>query len=185
MAANCALAAAQPQAALDRARAAYRLFQSQQSAWGQAHAGLALAQAHYAAGPVSAQLLRAASQAAVRLEALGSAEATQAHLLGGRVALDLGRRDEADRHLSTAAQSRRRGPEMARASGWLCEALRAEAAADPRRLLAACAAGWRSWMSFSSLWAPRNCGRRPQPTGPNWLSSRSVMLRGFTGPGSC
>ena len=108
---------------------------------GQAHAGLALAQAHYAAGPVSAQLLRAASQAAVRLEALGSAEATQAHLLGGRVALDLGRRDEADRHLSTAAQSRRRGPEMARASGWLCEALRAEAAADPRRLLAACRRG--------------------------------------------
>ncbi|MCW2911687.1 MAG: sle [Actinomycetia bacterium] len=140
MAANCALAAAQPQAALDRARTAYRLFQSQQSAWGQAHAGLALAQARHAAGPVSAQLLRAASQAAVRLEALGSAEATQAHLLGGRVALDLGRRDEADRHLSTAAQSRR-GPEMARASGWLCEALRAEAAADPRRLLAACRRG--------------------------------------------
>ncbi len=141
MAANCALAAAQPQAALDRARVAYRLFQSQQSAWGQAHAGLALAQARYAAGPGSAQLLRAASQVAIQLEALGSAEATQAHLLGGRVALDLGRRDEADRHLSAAAQSRRRGPAMARATGWLGEALRAEAAADPRRLLAACRRG--------------------------------------------
>jgi tetratricopeptide (TPR) repeat protein len=141
MAANCALAAAQPQAALDRARVAYRLFQSQQSAWGQAHAGLALAQARYAVGPGSAQLLRAASQVAIRLEALGSAEATQAHLLGGRVALDLGRRDEADHHLSAAAQSRRRGPPMARATGWLGEALRAEAAADPRRLLAACRRG--------------------------------------------
>jgi CHAT domain-containing protein len=86
-------------------------------------------------------LLRAASQVAIRLEALGSAEATQAHLLGGRVALDLGRRDEADCHLSAAAQSRRRGPAMARATGWLGEALRAEAAADPRRLLAACRRG--------------------------------------------
>ncbi|HZC61197.1 MAG TPA: CHAT domain-containing protein [Streptosporangiaceae bacterium] len=141
MAANCALAAAQPQAALDRARVAYRLFQSQQSAWGQAHAGLALAQARYAAGPGSAHLLRAASQVAIRLEVLGSAEATQAHLLGGRVALDLGRRDEADCHLSAAARSRRRGPAMARATGWLGEALRAEAAADPRRLLAACRRG--------------------------------------------
>jgi CHAT domain-containing protein/tetratricopeptide (TPR) repeat protein len=141
IAANCALAAAQPQAALDRARAGYRLFQSQQSAWGQAHAGLVLAQARYAAGPVSAPLLRAASRVAAQLEELGSAEAAQAHLLGGRVALDLGRRDEADRHLGAAAQSRRRGPPMARASGWLCEALRAEAAADPRRLLAACRRG--------------------------------------------
>jgi CHAT domain-containing protein len=90
---------------------------------------------------VSAQLLRAASRAAVRLEALGSADATQAHLLGGRVALDLGRRDEAERHLSAAAQSRRRGPAMARATGWLCAALQAEAAADSRHLLAACRRG--------------------------------------------
>ena len=39
MAANCALAAAQPQAAQDWAQAAYRLFRSQHSAWWQAHAG--------------------------------------------------------------------------------------------------------------------------------------------------
>ena len=90
---------------------------------------------------VSPVAQRAASREAVRLEALGSAEATQAHLLAGRVALDLGRGDEADRHLGAAAHSRRRGPAMARASGWLCEALRAEAAADPRRLLGACRRG--------------------------------------------
>jgi tetratricopeptide (TPR) repeat protein len=141
VAANCALAAGQPQAGLDRAQAAYRLFRSQQSDWGQAHAGLVLAQARYRAGAASPRLLRQASQVAIQLEALGSSEATQAHLLAGRVALDLGRRQDADRHLSAAARSRRRGPAMARASGWLGEALRAEAAAEPRRLLAACRRG--------------------------------------------
>ena len=141
MAANCALAAAQPQAALDRAQAAHRLFLSHQSAWWQAHAGLVLVQARYAAGPVSAPLLRAASRAAGRLDALRSGEATLAHLLAGRVALELGRRDDADLHLIAAARSRRRGPAMSRASGWLSEALRAEAAARPRGLLAACRRG--------------------------------------------
>src|ERR1035441_10699172 len=98
MAANCALAAAQPEAALDWAQAAYRLFRSQQSAWWQAHAGLVLIEARYAVVPVSAQLLRAANRAAVRLEALGSSEAAPAHLLTGRGALDPGRPADADRH---------------------------------------------------------------------------------------
>ena len=40
-----------------------------------------------------------------------------------------------------AARSRRRGPAVSRASGWLAEALRAQAAADPRRLFAACRRG--------------------------------------------
>src|SRR5262249_14744781 len=56
----------------------------------------------------------------------------------GRVALELGRRHDADRHLAAAASSRRRGPAMSRASGWLSEALRASAAGQPRRMLAAC-----------------------------------------------
>jgi len=141
VAAKCALAAAQPQAALDRAQAAYLLFRSQQSAWWQAHARLVLVQARYAAGPVSAELFRAASRAAAELTALGSGEATQAHLLAGRVALDLGRRGDADRHLSVAARSRRRGPPLARASGWLSQALRVEAAGDTRRMFAACRRG--------------------------------------------
>jgi len=140
-AANCALAAAQPHEAVERAQAAYRLFRSQQNGWGQAHARLVLVQARYAIGPVSGNLLRAANEAADRLEELDSGEATQAHLLAGRVALDLGRRVEADRHLGAAARPRRRGAAMARASGWLAEALRAEAADDPRRMLAACRRG--------------------------------------------
>jgi tetratricopeptide (TPR) repeat protein len=141
VAANCALAAAQPQGALDRAHAAYRLFGSQQNAWGQAHARLVLIQARYAVGPISSRLLRAGDEAAKRLDELGASAATQAHLLAGRIALDVGRGKDADRHLSAAAQGRRRGPAMVRASGWLAEALRAEAAVDPGRMLAACRRG--------------------------------------------
>jgi hypothetical protein len=40
-----------------------------------------------------------------------------------------------------AARSRRRAAALSRATGWLAEALRAEAAADPRRLLNACRRG--------------------------------------------
>jgi tetratricopeptide (TPR) repeat protein len=140
-AANCALAAAEPQEALDRARSAYRLFRSQQNAWGQAHTRLVQVQARYALGPVMGRLLGAADEAADRLEELGSGEATQAHLLAGRIALDLHRPADADCHLGAAARSRRRGPAMARANGWLGEALRAEAAAEPRLMLAACRRG--------------------------------------------
>ena len=141
MAANCALAAAHPQAAHDWAQSAYRLFRSQRSAWWQARTGRVLVEARYRAGPASPALLREASRAAARLDLLGSSDAAQAHLLAGRIALDLGRRDEADRHLAAVARTRRRGPALARVSGWLGEALRAEAADRPDRMLAACRRG--------------------------------------------
>lgn len=141
MAANCALAAAQPQAALDWAQAAYRMFRSQRSGWRQAHAARVLVQARYAVGPVSAPLLREANRSAARLDALGSSDAAQAHLLAGRIALDLGRRDDAERHLAALARTRRRGLALSRVSGWLGEALRAEAAGRPGRMLAACRRG--------------------------------------------
>ncbi len=141
MAANCALAAAQPQAALDWAQAAYRMFGSQRSAWRQAHAARVLVQSRYEVGPVSAPMLREANRSAVRLDALGSSDAAQAHLLAGRIALDLGRRDDAERHLAALARTRRRGPALSRASGWLGEALRAETAGRPGRMLAACRRG--------------------------------------------
>ena len=141
MAARCALAAAQPQAAQDWAQAGYRLCRSQRSAWWQARAAHVLVQARHAVGPVSAALLREANRAAARLEVVGSSDAAQAHLLAGRVALDLGRRDDAERHLAAAARTRRRGPPLSRASGWLGEALRAQAAGRPGRMLAACRRG--------------------------------------------
>ena len=141
MAANCALAAARPQVAQDWAQAAYRLFQSQRSTWWQAHAARVLVQARYEAGPASPALLRQANRAAAELDALGAGDAAQAHLLAGRVALKLGRRDDAERHLGAVAQTRRRGPALSRVSGWLGEALRAEAADRPGRMLAACRRG--------------------------------------------
>ena len=141
MAANCALAAARPQAAQDWARTAYRLFGSQGSAWWQAHASRVLVEARYQAGPASPTLLRGAIRAAARLDALGASDAAQAHLLAGRIALDLGRRHDADHHLTAAARTRRRGPPLARVSGWLAEALRAEAMGRPGRMLAACRRG--------------------------------------------
>jgi tetratricopeptide (TPR) repeat protein len=141
IAANCALARAQPQVAQERAQAALRLFRVQQSAWWQAHAVRVLAQARYTGGPVTPQLFRQASQLAEWLETMGSSEAAHAQLLAGRVARDLGRRSDADRHFVAAAQSRRRGAALPRASGWLAEALRAEAAGNSRRLLTACRRG--------------------------------------------
>ena len=141
MAANCALAAGQPEAALDWADAAHRLSRSHQSAWWKAHAAVVLVQARYAAGPASARLLREADRAAAGLELVGSADMARAHLLAGRVASDLGRRDDANRHFLAAAQGRRRGPALSRASGWLSEALRAEAAGQTRRMFSACGYG--------------------------------------------
>jgi tetratricopeptide (TPR) repeat protein len=141
MAANCALAAAQPQIAQDWAEAAYRLYRSQRSAWWQAHAARVLVEARYQAGPASATLLSEAVRAAKRLDAVSASAAAQAHLLAGRIALDLDRPDQAERHLVAAARARRRGPALARVSGWLGEALRAEAAGRPGPMLAACRRG--------------------------------------------
>ncbi|MEU7857208.1 CHAT domain-containing tetratricopeptide repeat protein [Nonomuraea sp. NPDC049141] len=92
-------------------------------------------------GVVSARALAEAGRLAARLAGLGSPEVWQAHLLAGRTALVLGRGREADHHLAEAARARHRGPATARAGGWLAEALRAEAAGRPRRLLHACRAG--------------------------------------------
>ncbi len=140
-AASCALAADRPDAAIERAQAARRLFRLQQRALWDAHAGLILVQARLAIGPPSSRLLTMANRAALRLDQLGSRDAAQAHLLVGRVALDLGRRREADLHLTLAARSRRHGPAMDRVVGWLSAALWAEVAGDPRRMLSACRRG--------------------------------------------
>jgi tetratricopeptide (TPR) repeat protein len=140
-AANSALAAAETQAALERAEAARRLFGAQQRPWWRAHAGFLLVQARLAAGMVTGQLLRQAERTAARLDALSAGEAPQAHLLAGRTALALARFHDADRHLAIAARARRRGPVLYRAGGWLAEALRAEAVACPRQVLNACRQG--------------------------------------------
>src|SRR6266700_347032 len=110
--ARAALAAGEPGLAATRARAARRVFTAQGRPWWRTHAGLRLLQARCASRPPSARLLRE----------------------GARVAAEL--------HLRAAARNRyRRVTALARAQGWLAEALRADAAGDRRRLLAACGRG--------------------------------------------
>jgi len=140
-AAACALAAHEPGTATDRARTAFQLFRSLRTVWGQNHARLVLLQAQYADSQLSGQLLGAAARTAQRLRQLGSTETTQASLLAGRVALGLGRRAAARRHLTDAGRGRRRGPAISRVAGWLAQALLAEAAADSRQLQTACRRG--------------------------------------------
>jgi tetratricopeptide (TPR) repeat protein len=141
MAANCALAAARPQLALDWAQTAHRLFRRQQSSWWKAQAALVVAQARHGTGVVSAPLVQQASRAALGLESLGASEAVHAHLLAGKVALQLGRRGEARRHFTAAARYRWRGPALSRARGWLGAALQAQASGNSRALFAACRRG--------------------------------------------
>jgi tetratricopeptide (TPR) repeat protein len=141
VAARCALAAAQPDRALEWAQAAHHLFSSQRSAWWRAHAASAVIQARFASGQASAGMLRQADRTAGLLEELASNEAAHARLLAGRVALELGRREDADRHFAAAARGRRRGSALTRVTGWLGAALRAQAAGQPRQLLAACREG--------------------------------------------
>ena len=140
MAARAALAAGDPATAVARATTASGLFARQRREWWRAHARLVLLRARFAAGEASGPLLHAASRTATSLHAVKSADAAQAHLLAGRVALALGR-PAAGPHLAAAARARFRGPALTRSSGWLAEALRAEAAGQPRRLLGACRRG--------------------------------------------
>jgi tetratricopeptide (TPR) repeat protein len=140
--ARAALAAGEPALAATRAQAARRLFTAQGRPWWRTHAGLLLLQARCASRPPSAGLLRQGTQLAAGLDLLGSAEAAPARLLAGQLAGALGRPAEADAQLRAAARNRyRRVTALARAQGWLAEALRADAAGDRRRLLAACGRG--------------------------------------------
>lgn len=139
---RAALAAADPAAAQSRTAAAGRLFAAQRRDWWAVHSRLVLLQSRLGAGAAPPSLLRQAAAVAQRLAELGSPESAQAHLLAGRAAVALGRAADADRHLAAAARSRTHGPALARATGWLAEALRSEAAGLPQRTLRACRHGF-------------------------------------------
>ncbi len=140
-AATAALAAGDPAKARERAGQARRLFRTQGRAPWEARAGLVLAQARYAAGEHSAALFRYAEEVAARLDASRAGEAMQAHLLAGRIALSRGSVTEAGPHLERAARARRRGPPLTRSVAWLARALQADARANARATVAACARG--------------------------------------------
>src|SRR5262249_52828168 len=139
--AGCALAAGQPAKALARATEAGRLFDRQHRRWWRAHARLARVRAGFAAGPASGALLRDAEHCVRELAALSSPDLPLAHLLARRIALALRPTGPAHQYLAAAARGHRRGPALSRAVAWLAEALRAEAAGNPRRLMRACRLG--------------------------------------------
>ena len=121
---------------------ALRLFRRQQRPWWSARAELALLLCRSAdGGDRSAALLHAARRVTARLDELDAARAVDAHLLAGRLALARGRRDEAGRHLGTAAMARHRGQLRTRSTGWLAQATWCEAEGRWRGMLAACDRG--------------------------------------------
>ena len=119
-----------------------RLFRRQQRPWWAARAELTLLLCRFAEGEDrSAALLQAARRVTARLDELDPARAVDAHLLTGRIALARGRRDEAARHLQTAAAARHRGQPRVRSVGWLAQATWCEAEGNWRGMLAACDRG--------------------------------------------
>lgn len=137
-AATAALAVHDPATAWHRAGQARRAFARQRRAWWESHAQLVELRARHDLGEMSTRLLRETTLCAAALDRCSSGDAALAHLLAGRVALGLGRRDQVRIHLTAAARDRRRGPAGSRVVGWLAEALQAEADGDARRLLHSC-----------------------------------------------
>ncbi len=87
------------------------------------------------------RLLGEADDLVSSMWASGSLDLPVALVLHGRIASDAGLADLARSSLTTAAASRRSGPPLSRASGWLAAALLADQADDRRALYAACRHG--------------------------------------------
>jgi tetratricopeptide (TPR) repeat protein len=140
-AARAARHAGDAHTAIARADMAVRLFAGQRRTWWETHARLVLIEARVAAGRGSGRLVADAAAVADRLASFGAPAAPEASLLAGRIALDLGWREDARRHLEVAARSRHSGPPLARMTGWAARALWARAVGSDRRVLEACRRG--------------------------------------------
>ncbi len=86
-------------------------------------------------------LLRESTTLIGSLRASRAVDLPVALVLHGRIAQDAGRPDEAQRSFAEAAASRRHGPPLVRATGWLAAALLAEQRQDARALHTACRRG--------------------------------------------
>ncbi|MFF1306312.1 CHAT domain-containing protein [Streptomyces sp. NPDC058307] len=140
-AARAARHAGDAHTAIARADMAVRLFAGQRRTWWETHARLVLIEARVAAGRGSGRLVADAAAVADRLASFGAPAAPEASLLAGRIALGLGWREDARRHLEVAARSRHSGPPLARMTGWAARALWARAVGSDRRVLEACRRG--------------------------------------------
>ncbi|MFJ9151234.1 CHAT domain-containing protein [Streptomyces sp. NPDC102270] len=140
-AARAARVAGDAHTAIARADMAVRLFAGQRRTWWETHARLVLIEARVAAGRGSGRLVADAAAVADRLASFGAPAAPEASLLAGRIALGLGWREDARRHLEVAARSRHGGPPLARMTGWAARALWARAVGSDRGVLEACRRG--------------------------------------------
>ncbi|NEA99218.1 CHAT domain-containing tetratricopeptide repeat protein [Streptomyces sp. SID13726] len=140
-AARAARLAGDAHTAIARADMAVRLFAGQRRSWWETHARLVLIEARVAVGRGSGRLVADAAAVADRLASFGAPAAPEASLLAGRIALDLGWREDARKHLEVAARSRHGGPQLARMTGWAARALWARADGSDRRVLEACRRG--------------------------------------------
>ncbi|WP_405524641.1 CHAT domain-containing protein [Streptomyces canus] len=140
-AARAARLAGDAHTAIARADMAVRLFAGQRRTWWETHARLVLIEARVAAGRGSGRLVADAAAVADRLASFGAPAAPEASLLAGRIALGLGWREDAQRHLEVAARSRLSGLPLARMTGWAAQALWARAVGSDRRVLEACRRG--------------------------------------------
>ncbi|MDH6514995.1 tetratricopeptide (TPR) repeat protein [Streptomyces sp. SAI-208] len=140
-AARAARHAGDAHTAIARADMAVRLFAGQRRTWWETHARLVLIEARVAAGRGSGRLVADAAAVADRLASFGAPAAPEASLLAGRIALGLGWREDARRHLEVAARSRHSGPPLARMTGWAARALWARAVGSDRQVLEACRRG--------------------------------------------
>jgi tetratricopeptide (TPR) repeat protein len=141
---SCALAATAVgdlDVAQRRSAEALRLFRRQQRPRWAEQAELVLLLCRSASGDDSPSLLRAARKVAARLDELDATRAVDAHLLTGRLAIAHGRRQEAGRHLQTAAAARNRGVPRTRCAGWLAQAIWCSAEGRWQGMLAACDRG--------------------------------------------
>ncbi|HEY9493990.1 MAG TPA: CHAT domain-containing protein [Intrasporangium sp.] len=87
------------------------------------------------------RLLREADDLVSSMRATGSLDLPVTLVLHGRIAADAGLADVARSSLTASAASRRSGPPLSRASGWLAAALLADQDEDRRALYAACRQG--------------------------------------------
>jgi tetratricopeptide (TPR) repeat protein len=140
-AAQAALAAGVPQIAREYATEAVRLFRRQERGRGETLARLTIVRARFTSGERSRRLLSDAANLAAAADRHRMAEAVEAHLLTGQVALALGDAAAASPHLLRTARARSRGSALNRVIGWHAAALRAEAAGSRRALFAACERG--------------------------------------------
>jgi tetratricopeptide (TPR) repeat protein len=141
VAARAAYAAGDFAGAERRAGAVVEAFGRQRRTWWREHAVLLRLQSRFRAAGPTPRLLASATEVADRLHALTSPDAVQADLLAGRVALGVGRLDEARPPLTRASGSRHAGPVAARITGWLARALLSEAEGRDAAMLAACRRG--------------------------------------------